>query len=136
MTDRVSLPDDPLGLNPHRSIYARISQARLVSSGDSQRDNRFFDETSTLLSFGLVYKRALFKSRSRLFSTLEFSKDKSFDGFLHLADARWTSFTLVVKEIHLQDMFCCPYVYSNKRNPKRIASNLRHVKSLVTHLVT
>jgi hypothetical protein len=88
------------------------------------------DETSTLLSFGLVCKQALFKSRSRLFSTLEFSKDKSFDWFLHLAGARWTSFTFAVKEIHLEDMFYCRYVYSNKRKPTRIASNLRNVKSL------
>jgi hypothetical protein len=88
------------------------------------------DETSTLLSFCLVSRRALFKIRSRLFSALEFSDDKSFGRFLYLAGAPWTSFTFAVKEIHLQDMFSCQYIYGYNRDPTQVASNLRNVKSL------
>lgn len=88
------------------------------------------DETSTLLSFSLVCRRALVKSRRCLFSTLEFTKNESFDRFLHLAGAPWTSFTSAVEEIHLQDLFHPEYQYRNKRDPTRVASNLRNVKSL------
>ena len=88
------------------------------------------DETSTLLSFGLVSKRALFKTRRRLLSTLEFTSDRDFDRFLDLAGAPWTSFTSTVQEIHLQDLFCENYDYGNKRDPKTVASNLCNVKTL------
>ncbi len=88
------------------------------------------DETSTLLSFGLVCKRALVKSRRCLFSTLEFTKNKSFDQFLHLAGAPWTSFTSAVEEIHLRDLFHYHYPYRSEIDQTQVASNLRNVKSL------
>ncbi|KAF8326762.1 hypothetical protein F5887DRAFT_925146 [Amanita rubescens] len=88
------------------------------------------DETSTLLSFGLVCRRALINSRRCLFSTLEFTKNKSFDQFLHLAGAPWTSFTSAVKEIHLRDLFHYHYPYRDEIDPTQVASNLRNVKSL------
>ena len=91
------------------------------------------NETSTLLSCGLVCKRALVKTRCRLFSTLEFtSSDKDFGWFLDLAGAPWTSFTSAVKEIHLQDMkFWSHDVHCrNERDPKTVASNLCNVKTL------
>ncbi|KAF8333292.1 hypothetical protein F5887DRAFT_1286413, partial [Amanita rubescens] len=88
------------------------------------------DETSTLLSFGLVCRRTLVKSRCCLFSTLEFTKNKSFDQFLHLAGAPWTSFTSAVEEIHLLDLFHYRYPYRDDIDPTQVASNLRNVKSL------
>ncbi|KAF8341788.1 hypothetical protein F5887DRAFT_1218229 [Amanita rubescens] len=88
------------------------------------------DETSTLLSCGLVSKRALVRTRHRLISTLEFRSDKDFEQFLNLAGAPWTSFTSAVEEIHLQDLFCRNYDYGNERDPKTIASNLCNVKTL------
>jgi hypothetical protein len=90
------------------------------------------DETSTLLSCGLVSKRALVKSRRRLFSTLEFRSDEDFDRFLDLAGAPWTSFTSAVEEVHLQDLFGPKYDYGNfnERDPKTVASNLCNVTTL------
>lgn len=88
------------------------------------------DETSTLLSCGLVSKRVLVISRHCLFSSLEFSDHKSFDQFLHLAGAPWTSFTLAVEEIHLQDVFHRDFTYRSQINPARVASNLPNVRSL------
>ena len=88
------------------------------------------DETSTLLSFGLVCRQTLVKSRFCLFSTLEFTKNKSFDQFLHLAGAPWTSFTSAVEEIHLLDLFHYRYPYRDDIDPTQVASNLRNVKSL------
>ena len=88
------------------------------------------DETSTLLSFSLVCRRALVKSRRYLFSAIEFTENESFDRFLHLAGAPWTSFTSAVEEIHLQDLFHPNYQYRNKRDPTQVASNLSNVKSL------
>ena len=88
------------------------------------------DETSTLLCFGLVCRRALVKSRRCLFSALEFTVNERFDRFLHLAGAPWTSFTSAVEEIHLQDLFHPNYQYRNKRDPTQVASNLRNVKFL------
>ncbi|KAF8341773.1 hypothetical protein F5887DRAFT_1160047 [Amanita rubescens] len=88
------------------------------------------DETSALFSFGLVSKRALVKTRRRLFSTLGFMLDEDFDRFLDLAGAPWTSFTSAVQQIHLQDLFLLDYTYGNARDPKTVASNLRNVKTL------
>jgi len=88
------------------------------------------DETSTLLSCGLVSKRALVKTRRRLFSTLEFTSDENFDWFLDLAGAPWTSFTSAVEKIHLQDLFRRNDDYGNERDPKTVASNLCNVKTL------
>ncbi|KAF8341772.1 hypothetical protein F5887DRAFT_1283898 [Amanita rubescens] len=88
------------------------------------------DETSTLLSCGLVSKRALLKTRRRLFSTLEFTLDEDFDRFLDLAGAPWTSFKSAVREIHLQDLFLRYYDYGNARDTKTVASNLCNVKTL------
>ena len=88
------------------------------------------DETSTLLSFSLVCRQTLVKSRRHLFAALEFTDNEHFDRFLHLAGAPWTSFTSAVEEIHLQDLFHPDYRYRNKRDPTQIASNLSNVKSL------
>jgi len=88
------------------------------------------DGTSPLLSCGLVSKRALVKTRRRLFSTLEFTSDEDFDRFLDLAGAPWTSFTSAVEEIHLQDLFHPNYTYGNEGDPKTVASNLSNVKTL------
>ncbi|KAF8324957.1 hypothetical protein F5887DRAFT_1175425 [Amanita rubescens] len=99
------------------------------------------DDESTLLSLGLVCSRALVKSRRRLFSSLQFTNHKTdnrktfenhktFDNFLLLAGAPWTSFTLAVEEIHLQDVFHHSFCYRNKWDPTRVASNLCNVKSL------
>ena len=88
------------------------------------------DDESTLLSFGLVCRRALVKSRRRLFSSLQFTNHKTFDKFLHHASAPWTSFTLAVKEIHLQDVFHRNFRYCKKWDPTQVASNLCNVKSL------
>jgi hypothetical protein len=88
------------------------------------------DGTSTLISCGLISKRALVKTRRRLFSTLEFTLDEVFDRFLDLAGAPWTSFTSAVQEIHLQDLFLQYYDYGNARDAKTVASNLCNVKTL------
>ncbi|KAF8326761.1 hypothetical protein F5887DRAFT_1084273 [Amanita rubescens] len=88
------------------------------------------DETSILLSCGLVSRRVLGISRRCLFSSLEFSDHKSFDQFLHLAGAPWTSFTLGIEEIHLQDVFHRDITYHSQINPAQVASNLPNVRSL------
>ena len=88
------------------------------------------DDKSMLLSFGLICGRVLVKSRRRLFSSLEFADHESFDCFLHLAGAPWTSFTLAVTEIHLQDVFHHNFRYRYKWEPIQVASNLRNVRSL------
>lgn len=88
------------------------------------------DNKSTLLSFGLVCRRALVKSRRCLFSSLQFTNHKTFDKFLRRAGAPWTSFTLAVKEIHLQDVFHHNLRYRKKWDPTQVASNLCNVKSL------
>ncbi|KAF8335217.1 hypothetical protein F5887DRAFT_989499 [Amanita rubescens] len=88
------------------------------------------DGTSALLSYGLISRRALVKTRRRLFSTLEFVLDEDFDRFLDLAGAPWTSFTSAVKEIHFQDLFHRNYAYRNEGDPKTVASNLCNVKTL------
>ena len=88
------------------------------------------DDKSTLLSLGLVCRRALVKSRRCLFSSLEFTNHKTFDRFLRRAGAPWTSFTLAVKEIHLQDVFHHRFRYRKKWDPTQVASNLCNVKSL------
>ncbi|KAF8344956.1 hypothetical protein F5887DRAFT_968704 [Amanita rubescens] len=88
------------------------------------------DDTPTLLSCGLVSRRILVTSRHRLFFSLEFIGHKSFDRFLYLAGAPWTSFTLAVKEIHLRDPFGRELRYRTDVNPTQIASNLCNVKSL------
>ncbi|KAF8347185.1 hypothetical protein F5887DRAFT_1281297 [Amanita rubescens] len=88
------------------------------------------DDKSMLLSFGLICGRALVKSRRRLFSSLEFTDHKSFDRFLHLAGKPWTSFTLAVTELHLQDVFHHNFCYRYKWKPIQVASNLRNVRSL------
>jgi hypothetical protein len=88
--------------------------------------------TTALLSFGLVCRRALIKTRHILFSNLEFTKNKDFDQFLELVDVPWTSFTLAVKEIHLSDLFYPDHdhKYRDQIDSTRIASNLCNVKSL------
>ncbi|KAF8335214.1 hypothetical protein F5887DRAFT_989477, partial [Amanita rubescens] len=88
------------------------------------------DGTSALLSCGLVSRRALVKTRRRLFSTLEFTLDEDFDRFLDLAGAPWTSFTPAVEEISLQDLFHPNHTYRNEGDPKTVASNLCNVKTL------
>jgi hypothetical protein len=88
------------------------------------------DDKSTLLSLGLVCRRALVKSRRCLFSSLQFTNHKTFDKFLRHAGAPWTSFTLAVKEIHLQDVFHHNFHYHKKWDPTQVASNLCNVKSL------
>ena len=89
------------------------------------------DSTPTLLSLGLVCKRTLTNTRSRLFSVLEFTNADSFNRFLHLAGAPWTSFTSSVREIHLQDLFRSGYWYHNEKDPRLLAaSSLCNVKSL------
>ncbi|KIL66668.1 hypothetical protein M378DRAFT_160688 [Amanita muscaria Koide BX008] len=88
------------------------------------------DDTQALLSCGLVSRRILVTSRHRLFFSLEFVDHKSFDRFLYLAGAPWTSFTLAVEEIHLQDVFGRELMYRSEINPTQIASNLCNVKSL------
>jgi hypothetical protein len=88
------------------------------------------DDKSTLLSFGLICGRALVKSRRRLFSSLEFTDHQNFDRFLHLAGKPWTSFTLAVTEIHLQDVFHYNFRYRYKWEPIQVASNLPNVRSL------
>lgn len=89
------------------------------------------DSTSTLLSLGLVCKRTLANTRSRLFSVLEFTNADSFNRFLRLAGAPWTSFTSSVREIHLQDLSHNCYWKYNEKDPRLLAaSNLCNVKSL------
>jgi len=88
------------------------------------------DDKSMLLSFGLICGRALVKSRRRLFSSLEFTDHENFDYFLHLAGMPWTSFTLAVTEIHLQDVFHHNFRYRYKWDHIQVASNLRNVRSL------
>ncbi|KAF8804255.1 hypothetical protein BYT27DRAFT_6702988 [Phlegmacium glaucopus] len=88
------------------------------------------DDKPTLLSFGLICGRALVKSRRRLFSSLEFTDHENFDWFLHLTGRPWTSFTLAVTEIHLQDVFHHNFRYRYKWKPIQVASNLRNVRSL------
>ena len=88
------------------------------------------DETSTLLSYGLVSKHALIKTRRRLFSTLEFTSDKDFARFLDLVGAPWTSFTSAVQQIHLQDLFRRNDNYDNEIDHKTVASNLCNAKAL------
>ena len=89
------------------------------------------DDKSMLLSSSLtVCRRALVKCRRRLFSALEFTDHESFDYFLHLAGIPWTSFTLAVTEIHLQDVFHHNFLYRSKWKPIMVASNLRNVRSL------
>ncbi|KAF8349079.1 hypothetical protein F5887DRAFT_914776 [Amanita rubescens] len=87
--------------------------------------------TTALLSFGLVCRRALIKTRHILFSNLEFTKNEDFEQFLKLVDAPWTSFTLAIKEIHLTDLFHPhDHEYRDQIDSTRIASNLCNVKSL------
>ena len=88
------------------------------------------DDTPTLLSCGLVSRQILVTSRHRLFFSLGVVGQESFDRFLYLAGAPWTSFTLAVEEIHLQNAFGPELVYRSDINPTRIASNLCNVKSL------
>lgn len=88
------------------------------------------DDTPTLLSCGLVSRRILVTTRHRLFFSLEFVGHKRFDNFLYLAGAPWTTFTLAVKEIHIQDAFRLELTYCSDINPTQIASNLCNVKSL------
>lgn len=92
-------------------------------------------ETSALLRFSLVCRRALLKCRRRLFSCVEIGKtDSNYkrpDRFLYLVSAKWTSLTPVVKEIHLRDLgHRNDYSYKGIKNPKLIASNLCNVKTL------
>ena len=87
--------------------------------------------TTALLSFGLVCRRALIKTRHILFSNLEFTKNEDFEQFLELVDTPWTSFTFAVKEIHLTDLFHPrDHEYRDQMDSTRIASNLCNVKSL------
>ncbi len=86
--------------------------------------------TTALLSFGLVCRRALIKTRHILFSNLEFAKNRDFDQFLELVDAPWTSFTLAVREIHLSDLFHPDHEYRDQIDSTKIASNPCNVKSL------
>ncbi|KAF8348902.1 hypothetical protein F5887DRAFT_1071049 [Amanita rubescens] len=87
--------------------------------------------TTALLSFGLVCRRALIKTRHILFSNLEFTKNEDFEQFLELVDAPWTSITLAVKEICLTDLFHPHHhEYRCQIGSTRIASNLANVKSL------
>ena len=95
-------------------------------------------ETSELLRISLVCRRALVKCRRRLFSSIEIGKTgtnyKRLDRFLYLASAKWTSFTPVVKKIHLRDLAehrdRNDYSYKGIKNPKLVASNLCNVKTL------
>ena len=75
------------------------------------------DDKLMLLSFG----RALVKSRRRLFSSLEFTDHENFAYLLHLAGKPWTSFTLAVTEIHLQDVFHHSFRYYYKWEPIQVA---------------
>ena len=87
--------------------------------------------TTALLSFGLICRRALIKTRHILFSNLEFTKNEDFGQFLELVDVPWTSFTLAAKEIHLTDLFHpLDHEYRDQMDSTRIASNLCNVKSL------
>ncbi|KAF8628536.1 hypothetical protein AX15_003830 [Amanita polypyramis BW_CC] len=88
------------------------------------------DNKSMLLSFALVCRQALVKSRRRLFSSLEFTDHENFDSFLRIAGAPWTSFTLAVTELHLQDVFHHNFRYRSIWEPVQVVANLPNVRSL------
>ena len=102
------------------------------------------DDKPTLLALGLVSKQTLVRSRSHLFSKLEFTRidntrvtnqevNRQFDAFLSLLEAPWTTFTFAVESLHINNLFWyrgTGYKYRPNRNISRIAARLSNLKSL------
>ena len=111
-----------------RTVYTIIPPELLDHIIDHLRDDRI-----TLWTCGLVSKQTLARSRTHLFSNLEFDDDDShFDAFLTLLDTPWTSFTSAVKSLHIKDSFHQTglYEYRHNKNIPRIVSNLPNLKAL------